>query len=284
MQRPWHGNGALTAEDLARGEQTWPTVAPTPEPIAAGHIVPQQLSIGELAQLKTHWVEAAERALEAGFEVLEIHNAHGYLMHQFLSPLCNSRSDAYGGDFAGRTRFPLEVAEAVRAVWPASKPLFVRVSAVDGVEGGWSMDDTVAYARELKGRGVDVIDCSSGGLYGSATAQRVKRSWGFQVPFAERVRREAGIMSMAVGLIIDPEFAEAILQNGRADLIAIAREALANPCWPQMAEIALGRKPVEAMDDWPVQYGWWLKHREWVIERLRGDAATGSVHGEEMRQ
>jgi 2,4-dienoyl-CoA reductase-like NADH-dependent reductase (Old Yellow Enzyme family) len=284
MQRPWHGNGALTAEDLARGEQTWPTVAATPEPIAAGHIVPQQLSIGELAQLKTHWVEAAERALEAGFEVLEIHNAHGYLMHQFLSPLCNSRSDAYGGDFAGRTRFPLEVAEAVRAVWPASKPLFVRVSAVDGVEGGWSMDDTVAYARELKGRGVDVIDCSSGGLYGSATAQRVKRSWGFQVPFAERVRREAGIMSMAVGLIIDPEFAEAILQNGRADLIAIAREALANPCWPQMAEIPLGRKPVEAMDDWPVQYGWWLKHREWVIERLRGDAATGSVHGEEMRQ
>jgi 2,4-dienoyl-CoA reductase-like NADH-dependent reductase (Old Yellow Enzyme family) len=284
MQRPWHGNGALTAEDLARGEQTWPTVAPTPEPIAAGHIVPQQLSIGALAQLKTRWAEAAERALEAGFEVLEIHNAHGYLMHQFLSPLCNSRSDAYGGDFAGRTRFPLEVAESVRAVWPASKPLFVRVSAVDGVEGGWSMDDTVAYARELKGRGIDVIDCSSGGLYGSATAQRVKRSWGFQVPFAERVRREAGIMSMAVGLIIDPEFAEAILQNGRADLIAIAREALANPCWPQMAEIALGRKPVEAMDDWPVQYGWWLKHREWVIERLRGDAATGSVHGEEMRQ
>ena len=143
------------------------------------------------------------------------------------------------------------------------------------------MDDTVAYARELKARGVDVIDCSSGGLYGSATAARVKRTWGFQIPFAERVRREAGIMSMAVGLIVDPHFAEAILQQGRADLIAIAREALVNPCWPQMAEIALGRKPVEAMDDWPVEYGWWLKHREWAIERIRAEAKQD---GKEMRR
>jgi len=281
MQRPWHGNGALTAEDLARGDKAWETVAPTSEPMAAGHIVPRQLSISDLADLKGRWADAAARALEAGFEVLEIHNAHGYLMHQFLSPLSNKRSDAYGGDFAGRTRFSLEVTEAVRAVWPTSKPLFLRVAAVDGIEGGWSLDDTVAYARELKARGVDVIDCSSGGLYGSATAARVKRTWGFQIPFAERVRREAGIMSMAVGLIVDPHFAEAILQQGRADLIAIAREALVNPCWPQMAEIALGRKPVEAMDDWPVEYGWWLKHREWAIERIRAEAKQD---GKEMRR
>jgi 2,4-dienoyl-CoA reductase-like NADH-dependent reductase (Old Yellow Enzyme family) len=206
--------------------------------------------------------------------VLEIHNAHGYLMHTFLSPLANKRNDAYGGDFAGRTRFPLEVAEAVRAAWPKDKPVFLRVSAVDGVDGGWTMDDTVAYAKELKARGIDVIDCSSGGLYGSATAARVKRSWGFQVPYAERVRREAGIMSMAVGLIIDPHFAEDILQKGRADLIAIAREALVNPCWPQMAEIALGRKAFDAMDDWPVQYGWWLKHRERSIAQIRADEAA----------
>ena len=204
MQRPWFGNGALTAEDLARGEKNWDTVAPTAEPMAEGHIVPRQLSVSDLAALKGHWVDAAKRALEAGFEVLEIHNAHGYLMHQFLSPLSNKRNDAYGGDFAGRTRFPLEVAEAVRAAWPKDKPVFLRVSAVDGLDGGWTMDDTVAYAKELKVRGIDVIDCSSGGLYGSATAARVKRSWGFQVPYAERVRREAGIMSMAVGLIIDP--------------------------------------------------------------------------------
>ena len=276
MQRPWHGNGALTRQDLARGDKTWQIVAPTAEPIGEGHIVPRQLSIADLAQLKRHWAEAAERALEAGFEALEIHNAHGYLMHQFLSPLCNTRTDAYGGDFGGRTRFPLEVAEAVRAAWPRHKPLFVRVSAVDGFDGGWSLDDTVAYAKDLKLRGIDVIDCSSGGLFGSATAARVKRTWGFQVPFAERVRGEAGVMSMAVGLIVDPQFAEEILQQGRADLIAIGREALVNPCWPQMAEIALGRKPVEAMDDWPVEYGWWLKHREWAIERIRADSVANS--------
>lgn len=274
MQRPWFGNGALTAEDLARGEKKWDTVAPTSEPMAEGFIVPRALSVSDLAVLKGQWADAAKRALEAGFEVLEIHNAHGYLIHQFLSPISNKRNDAYGGDFAGRTRFPLEVAEAVRAAWPKDKPLFLRVSAVDGLDGGWTMDDTVAYAKELKARGIDVIDCSSGGLFGSATAARVKRTWGFQVPYAERVRREAGVMSMAVGLIIDPQLAESILQKGQADLIAIAREALANPCWPQMAEIALGRKAVEAMDDWPVQYGWWLKHREWAIERIRAEEAV----------
>ena len=270
-QRPWHGNGALTAADLARGDKTWETVAPTAEPMAEGFIVPRQLSVGDLAVLRGQWADAAKRALEAGFEALEIHNAHGYLIHEFLSPISNKRNDAYGGDFAGRTRFPLEVAEAVRAAWPKDKPLFLRVSAVDGLDGGWSLDDTVAYARELKARGIDVIDCSSGGLFGSATAARVKRTWGFQVPYAERVRREAGVMSMAVGLIIDPAFAESILQKGQADLIAIGREALANANWPQMAEIALGAKPVEAMDNWPLAYGWWLKQREWAIERIRAE-------------
>ena len=274
MQRPWFGNAALTAEDFARGEKQWETVAPTAEPMAEGHIVPRQLSVSDLAVLKGQWADAAKRALEAGFEVIEIHNAHGYLMHQFLSPLSNKRDDAYGGDFAGRTRFPLEVGEALRDVWPKDKPVFVRVSAVDGLEGGWTMDDTVAYAKALKARGIDVIDCSSGGLFGSATAARIKRTWGFQVPYAERVRREAGIQSMAVGLIVDPVFAEAILQKGQADLIAIAREALVNPCWPQMAEIALGRKAADAMDDWPVQYGWWLKHRERSLEQIRADEAA----------
>jgi len=271
MQRPWFGNGALTSEDLARGEKKWDTVAPTAEPMAAGHIVPHALSIPELAALKQDWVDAAKRAISAGFDVLEIHNAHGYLMHQFLSPISNTRDDGYGGDLNGRMRFPLEVAEALRNLWPQFKPVFVRVSAVDGLDGGWSMDDTVVYAKELKARGIDVIDCSSGGLFGSATAARVKRTWGFQVPYAERVRREAGIKSMAVGLIVDPFVAEDILQKGQADLIAIAREALVNPCWPQMAEIALGRKAADAMDDWPVQYGWWLKHRERTLEQIRAD-------------
>jgi 2,4-dienoyl-CoA reductase-like NADH-dependent reductase (Old Yellow Enzyme family) len=276
MQRPWHGNGPLTPEDLARGDRLWDIVAPTSAPMAEGFLAPKALSVSDLAVLKGQWADAAERALEAGFEILEIHNAHGYLIHQFLSPLSNTRNDAYGGDFAGRTRFPLEVAEAVRAVWPRTKPLFVRVSAVDGLEGGWTLDDTVAYARELKARDIDLIDCSSGGLIGSATAARVRRSWGFQVPYAERVRREAQIKSMAVGLIVEPTFAESILQGGQADLIAIAREALVNPCWPQMAEIALGRRAIDAMDDWPVQYGWWLKLRERSIEQIRADEAAAA--------
>jgi 2,4-dienoyl-CoA reductase-like NADH-dependent reductase (Old Yellow Enzyme family) len=274
MQRPWFGNGPLTPEDLARGEKTWDIVAPTTEPMAEGYIAPRALSVSDLATLKGQWLDAARRAIDCGFEVLEIHNAHGYLIHEFLSPLSNTRNDGYGGDFAGRTRFPLELAAALREVWPRDKPVFLRVSAVDGVDGGWTMDDTVAYAKELKARGIDVIDCSSGGLFGSATAARVKRTWGFQVPYAERVRREAGIASMAVGLIVDPGYAEDILQKGQADLIAIAREALVNPCWPQMAEIALGRAASDAMDDWPVQYGWWLKHRERSIAQIRADEAV----------
>ena len=164
MQRPWYGNGPLTLEDFARGEKTWDIVAPTAQPMADGHDRAAPALHLRPGRAQGAWADAAERALEAGFEVLEIHNAHGYLMHQFLSPLSNKRNDAYGGDFAGRTRFPLEVAEAVRAAWPKDKPLFLRVSAVDGIEGGWDLEDTVAYAKELKARGIDVIDCSSGGL------------------------------------------------------------------------------------------------------------------------
>jgi 2,4-dienoyl-CoA reductase-like NADH-dependent reductase (Old Yellow Enzyme family) len=274
MQRPWYGNGALTADDFARGEKMWPTVSASAEPMAPGHIVPHAMTPDELAELVQHWAEAAKRAVDAGFEMIEIHNAHGYLVHQFLSPLSNKRNDAYGGDFAGRTRFPLEIAEAIRKVIPQGMPLFLRVSAVDGIDGGWTMDDTVAYAKELKTRGVDVIDCSSGGLVGSATVARIKRTWGFQVPYAERVRREAEMMSMAVGLIVEPSHAEEILQKGQADLIAIAREALVNPCWPQMAEVALGRSMTEALDDWTIQYGWWLKHRERSIADIRADEAA----------
>jgi 2,4-dienoyl-CoA reductase-like NADH-dependent reductase (Old Yellow Enzyme family) len=276
MQRPWYGNGPLNAEDFARGEKQWPIVSAVAEPMAPGYIVPSALSGSDIKQLVQQWAEAAKRAIDAGFEMIEIHNAHGYLVHQFLSPLSNKRNDAYGGDFGGRTRFPLEIAEAIRKVIPDGMPLFVRVSAVDGMEGGWTMDDTVAYAKALKSRGVDVIDCSSGGLVGSATAARVKRSWGFQVPYAERVRREAEMMSMAVGLIIEPELAEDVLQKGQADLIAIGREALVNPCWPQMAEVALGRKMTDALDDWTVQYGWWLKIRERTIADIRADEAANA--------
>jgi 2,4-dienoyl-CoA reductase-like NADH-dependent reductase (Old Yellow Enzyme family) len=260
MQRPWHGNGPLDDTDRARGEDVWPIVAPSALPLDTGWLVPHELTLGEIAQLKEHWRAATLRAREAGFDVVEVHGAHGYLLHEFLSPLSNKRTDSYGGERSGRMRLALEVAEIVRENWPSDLPVFYRVSSIDGLEGGWSIEDTVALAKELKARGIDVMDCSSGGLAGSATAARVKRTLGFQVPFSERVRKEAAMQTMAVGLILEPEQAEAVLQAGQADLIAIGRQVLFNPSWPLHAEISLGADNDFA--SWPVQYGWWLDKRQ----------------------
>jgi len=269
MQRPWDGNGPLTASNIAAGEQVWQPVGPTAEPMDVGWLTPRMLSRADLAELKDAWVAAAGRALAAGFDWLEIHNAHGYLVHQFLSPLSNTRSDGYGGDFEGRVRWPLELAAALREAWPADRPVSLRISAVDGDALGWQIADSVEYARRLKDIGIDLLCTSSGGLKGSATNARVKRDYGYQVPYAAEVKRAAGIGTIAVGLIVDPHHAERILQAGEADLIAIGREALVNPSWPQMAEVALGRPMIEALDDWPHQYGWWLKFRERILEGLR---------------
>ena len=269
-QRPWHGMGPLTAADAqARGEPPWPTVAPTPEPMDAGWHVPQALDVADIRALIAAWRAAAGRARDAGFDIVEVHCAHGYLNHQFLSPLVNKRNDAYGGDRAGRMRFPLEVAEAVRAEWPNDKPVFCRISAVDGIDGGWDLDDSVAFARELKARGIDAVDCSSGGVVGSAVARAAPRGLGFQVPFAARIRREAGIATIAVGLILTGPQAEQILQDRAADLVAIAREALYDPHWPHHAARALGAD-AGGYADWPHQYGWWLDKREGTLRRLRG--------------
>jgi len=269
MQRPWDGNGPLTPENIAAGEQLWQPVGPTPDPMDEGWLVPRQLTVADLAKLKDDWVAAAGRALKAGFDWLEIHNAHGYLIHQFLSPLSNTRSDGHGGDFEGRVRFPLELAAALRETWPADRPVSLRISAVDGDALGWQMADSVEYARRLKRIGIDFICTSSGGLKGSATNARIRRDYGYHVPYAAEIRREAGIGTIAVGLIVDPHHAERILRNGEADIIAIGREALVNPCWPQMAEVALGRPMMEALDDWPHQYAWWLRFRERTLAELR---------------
>src|SRR5690242_7133689 len=267
-QRPWHGMGALTAADrAARNEPPWPTVAPTPEPMDTGWHVPQALDTSDIRALVAAWRDAAARARDAGFDIVEVHCAHGYLNHQFLSPLINKRNDAYGGDRAGRMRSPLEVAEAVRAEWPKDKPVFCRISSADGVEGGWDLDDSVAFARELKARGIDAIDCSSGGVVGSATARAVPRGLGFQVPFAGRIRREAEIATIAVGLILTGSQAEPILRHGEADLIAVAREALYDPYWPHHAAHALGLE-ARGYAEWPHQYGWWLDKREGTLRRL----------------
>jgi len=274
MQRPWHGNGPIDATDRARGEEAWPIVAPSAIPMDEGWLTPSALSTNDIKSLCEDWRAAALRSLEAGFQILEMHGAHGYLFHEFLSPLSNKRNDAYGGDLAGRMRFPLEVVEKIREVWPKGFPLFTRISSVDGLEGGWTLEDSVAYARELKARGVDVIDCSSGGLVGSATAARVPRGLGFQVPCAERIRKEAGIKTMSVGLIVEPQQAESILKNGQADLIAIGREALFNPNWPLQAEFMLAGGNETTFSDWPQQYGWWLQRREPVLRAARAAAKS----------
>jgi 2,4-dienoyl-CoA reductase-like NADH-dependent reductase (Old Yellow Enzyme family) len=269
MARPWYGNGPLTQADLARGDKPWDIVAPCDTAIGEGWIKPRPLEAKDLHELKRSYSDAAWRAHRAGFEILEIHAAHGYLLHTFLSPLSNLRKDPYGGTLENRMRFPLEVARAVRAAWPADKPLFVRVSSIDDVEGGWSIEDTVAFAKQLKAAGVDAVDCSSGGILGSATAATrtlLPRVPGFQIPFAERVRRDAGIKTMAVGLILTPQQAEEALQAGRADLIAVGREALYEPNWPLHAAAALGVDPEFAR--WPVQYGWWLTRRASLLKKL----------------
>ena len=268
MARPWYGNGPLSRDDLERGEQPWSTVAPTDMPLDAGWIVPRAFAKGDFQVVTAAYREAVRRARAAGFEVIELHAAHGYLLHTFLSPLTNRRTDEYGGSLENRMRFPLELVREVRKAWPADKPLFVRLSSIDDVEGGWTIEDTIALARELKNLGVDVVDCSSGGIMGSATAATktlLPRVPGFQIPFAERVRKEAGVKTMAVGLILKPEQAEAALQAGRADLIAVGREALFDPNWPVHAAAALGVDAEFAR--WPQQYGWWLTRRASLLKK-----------------
>ena len=264
-QRAMDGNGPIGAAEIAKGQTPWETVGPTTEPVSAGWPAPHALSETEIAGIVASFGVAAQRADAAGFDIAEIHGAHGYLIATFLSPISNTRNDGYGGDRAGRMRIALETARAVRAVWPAHKPLFFRISTFDGAEGGWNLEDSVVLAAALKECGVDVVDCSSGGLTGSATAAPIPRHPGFQVPFAAEIRRRTGIMTQAVGLILDGPQAEAILRNGDADLIAIGREALLDPFWALHAADALGVDDRFAL--WPEEYGWWLEKRSKSLVR-----------------
>jgi 2,4-dienoyl-CoA reductase-like NADH-dependent reductase (Old Yellow Enzyme family) len=271
-QTAMQGMGPLTEENLKAGARTWQPVGPTAEPVARGWLTPRQLTTDECKAMVGTWAAAARNAVAAGFDTIEVHTAHGYLLASFLSPVSNTRNDEYGGDRAGRMRLPLEIVEAVRREMPASMPLFVRVSSVDGTQEGWNMDDTVAFARELKLRGVDVIDCSSGGIAGAATAAQVTRSLGFQVPFAERVRNEADIPTMAVGIILEAQQAEAILLKGQADLIAVGRQSQFNPNIAHHWAHELGINT--RFEDWSPEFGWWLEKR---IRTLEGFATPTGV-------
>lgn len=242
VHRPWEGGGQI-APNEPRG---WQTVAPDAIPFIDTQSPPLALDRAGIDKVKSDFVAATHRALEAGFKVIEIHGAHGYLLHQFLSPLSNRRTDEYGGSFENRTRLILEITGLVRAILPDDYPLFVRLSATDWTEGGWTPDDSVALASLLKDKGVDLIDCSSGGNVARA---RIPVGPGYQVPFAERIKKEAGIMTAAVGMIRTPEQADAIIADGQADLVLLAREFLRDPYFPLHAAKALGHDL-----KWPSQY------------------------------
>jgi 2,4-dienoyl-CoA reductase-like NADH-dependent reductase (Old Yellow Enzyme family) len=226
---------------------SWQAVAPSAIAFSSAYPEPKALEISELEEVKNAFVAGAQRALEAGFEVLELHMAHGYLLHSFLSPFSNRRTDQYGGSLENRMRFPLEVIKAVRAVIPEQLPLLVRISASDWAEGGWSIEDTIAFAKISKDLGVDLLDCSSGGSLPNA---KIPVGAGFQVPFAEAVRRETGLATGAVGMIQSAAQAETILESGQADLIFLARVLLANPYWAFAAARELG----ESNPVWVSQY------------------------------
>jgi 2,4-dienoyl-CoA reductase-like NADH-dependent reductase (Old Yellow Enzyme family) len=267
--RPWEGGAPLAPTPEVKDWDAWELVAPSALAAPETDPLPRALSRDEVVALVTAWGEAARRAQAAGFDVLEIHGAHGYLIHQFLSPGSNHRDDAYGGSQAGRFRFCCEIVEAVRAHWPAAKPLFLRLSVEDDV--GWTVEESVALAKAVKPLGVDVIDCSSGGMTARPIAG-VPVGYGYQVPYAERIRAEAGIATMAVGLIVHAEQAETILQDRRADLIALAREALYNPHWPMDAAQKLGLDSRFALVPSPQAY--WLAKRAASVKGM-----TPSTYG-----
>jgi len=238
---PWKGGKSIKEQDGG-----WKTLAPSALPFHEGDDAPLALDQAGIDKIKSDFKSAAKRALKAGFQIIELHAAHGYLLHQFLSPLSNLRNDEYGGSFENRTRLLLEIISSVQETWPAENPLFVRISATDWVEGGWSPEESVLLSGILKVQGVDLIDCSSGGL---SPAQKIPVFAGYQVPFSEAVKTQTGILTAAVGLITEAKQAEEIIHEGKADLVLLARELLRDPYFPLHAAAELG-----ADVKWPVQY------------------------------
>jgi 2,4-dienoyl-CoA reductase-like NADH-dependent reductase (Old Yellow Enzyme family) len=277
-RRPWEGGGPVTADDAEPGEEPWPTVSASEVAAVPGGPVPHALTVAEMGEIRDAFAAATRRAVEAGFDVVEVHAAHGYLLHQFLSPLSNHREDAYGGSLEARMRFPLEVVEAVRAEWPEDRPLFVRVSAVDGSREGLTIEDTVLLTRELAARGVDVVDVSGGGIGGG---WEHSLGYGYQVPYAARIRAEAGIATMAVGLITDARQAEAVVADGAADLVAFAREAQDDP---NLAVHAWRELTGGSYEAYPVQAGPRLAGRAQLLDRIGPWTGPDPVQTEPPRE
>ena len=289
----YHRNGALAGMQLAHAgrkasctirsgggeyltetsgpEPKWETIAPSSIAFGKNEAFPKELTQPEIQEVVAAWAEAARRTEEAGFDVLEIHGAHGYLINQFLSPITNGRKDKYGGSLANRIRFALEVVDAVRSNWPSEKPLFFRLSSIDGVADGWTIEESVQLANLLGEHGVDVVDCSAGGILHWIDTQLLTVGEGYQVPYAERIRSEAQIATMAVGLILSASHADQIIRTGQADLIALARTILFDPFWTLHAAQELGADPDFGM--WPKQYRGSLSswYRRSFLESLQNE-------------
>lgn len=269
-KRPWEGAQPLTAEDT---EKPYELVAPSAIPEEAGAPCPRELTLDDISDVIEAYRAATRRSLAAGFDFVEIHGGHGYLLHQFLSGLANRRSDKYGGTLENRLRLPLEISRAVRELWPQSRPVFFRMSATDYVEGSFGVEDAVALAAELKAIGIDVFDCSTGGMTGPSSTMEV---WpGHQVEYADRIRKETGCPTVAVGALIDPSHAEHILQSGQSDIIALGRQLLAEPHWAYRAALELNcADPSSVLSEY---YGFYMRRREKAL-RPRATAANDAGH------
>lgn len=257
QQRAFEGNGPISERNLAAGDEQLHPMGASPIPLSESWLTPVEMNEEQIEGIIDAFAAGARRALLAGFDLLELHLAHGYLLQSFLSPLANQRTDRWGGSLENRMRLPLAVVARLRALMPDSMPLFARLSVTDWIEGGWTEDDSVIFAARLKEAGVDLIDCSSGGnMRAGATNSNLARGPGYQVALSERLRREVNIATAAVGMIRSPDYAEAILQEKKADLICIGRQMLFNPFWVRHAAWQMGVE--RDFSSWPEPYGWWL--------------------------
>ncbi len=266
-RRPWHGETPVDEEDVnIRNEVPWGASAPSPVPYAEGWPVPAEMSETDIQRVIGSFGTAARRSLDAGFKIIEVYAAHGFLVHQFLSPISNQRQDNWGGSAANRQRFAIEVARSIRANWPEELPLAFRLSTTDWLDGGIEVEDTVETVKALKAEGVDIIDCSSGGIGGKERPRRMVIEEGFQTKFAKQIRNDAEIATMAVGFLWNAKVCEEIVTSGKADMIAIARELLDDPNWTVRNAAKLGTDKDYAM--WPQEAGWWLMKRDRLLKKL----------------
>ena len=261
--RPWDGASPITENDKA--EPAWQTIGPSAIPINNSSPVPKEMTVEDINKVREDFKKAAQRADKAGFDIIEIHGAHGYLLHSFFSPLSNQRNDQYGGSFENRIRFALEIIADIKSVWPDNKPLFYRLSSIDAPGQGANLEDNIKLAKSLKSVGVDVIDCSSGGITGSPVLTKSKIVPGFQVPYSEKIKKDAEISSMAVGAIISADQANEIISNKRADLVAMGRELLADTQWVYKAATYFNLE--NAKDYLPDSYSFYLSRRDEYLDR-----------------